>query len=123
MSAPGTSAGVRERLVEALKLDLIGPWAGHPLAEERLQGWVRPSNWYLTGFLIPSGTAPEKRAELFARADEYGANRVVIGVHYPTDIEASRIAAAVIAAAFMQNPAFMAEFGAAKSELRGVLGL
>src|SRR3990172_9667 len=49
--------------VEALKLDLVGPWAGHPLAEERLQGWVRPSNWYLTGFLIPSGTPPEKSAD------------------------------------------------------------
>jgi hypothetical protein len=54
---------VRARLVEALKLDLVGPWAGHALAEERLPGWVRPSNWYLTGFLIPSGTPPEKSAD------------------------------------------------------------
>jgi len=58
-----TSLDVRTRLVEALKLDLVGPWAGHALAEERLQGWVRPSNWYLTGFLIPSGTAPERSAD------------------------------------------------------------
>ncbi len=50
---PATSLEVRERLVEALKLDLVGPWAGHALAEERLPGWVRPSNWYLTGFLLP----------------------------------------------------------------------
>ena len=34
-----------------------------PLAEERLPGWVRPSNWYLTGFLIPLGTPPEKSAD------------------------------------------------------------
>ena len=54
---------MRARLVEALKLDLVGPWAGHALAEERLPGWVRPSNWYLTGFLIPSGTPPEKSAD------------------------------------------------------------
>ena len=27
---------VRDHLVEALKLDLVGPWAGHALAEERL---------------------------------------------------------------------------------------
>jgi hypothetical protein len=58
-----TSLEVRARLVEALRLDLVGPWAGHALAEERLPGWVRPSNWYLTGFLIPSGTAPEKSAD------------------------------------------------------------
>jgi len=59
----GSSLDVRARLVEALKLDLVGPWAGHALAEERLQGWVRPSNWYLTGFLIPSGTPPERSAD------------------------------------------------------------
>ena len=54
---------MRSRLVEALKLDLVGPWAGHELAEEKLPGWVRPSNWYLTGFLIPSGTPPEKSGD------------------------------------------------------------
>jgi hypothetical protein len=46
-----------------LKLDLVGPTAGHALANERLPGWVRPSTWYLTGFLIPSGTAPEKAGD------------------------------------------------------------
>ena len=60
---PATSSlEVRERLVHALNLDLIGPWAGHPQEEERLRGWIRPSSWYLTGFLIPSGTAPEQRS-------------------------------------------------------------
>ena len=60
---PTTSQEVRERLVDALKLDLIGPRAGQALANERLPGWVRPSNWYLTGFLIPSGTPPERGAD------------------------------------------------------------
>ncbi len=62
-TVPATSVEVRERLVEALKLDLVGPWAGHTLAEERFFGWKRPSNEYLTGFLIPSGTPPEKSAD------------------------------------------------------------
>src|SRR5213593_4759607 len=61
---PTTSLEVRERLVHALRLDLVGPWAGHTFAEERLPGRVRPSNWYLTGFLIPSGTPPEKSADV-----------------------------------------------------------
>ena len=61
--AVADSVEVRERLVEALNLDLIGPWGGHTLAAERLPGWVRPSNWYLTGFLIPSGTKPEWSAD------------------------------------------------------------
>src|SRR6266516_2683112 len=60
---PTTSLGVRERLVEALKLDLVGPWVGHALSEERLPGWIRPSNWYLTGFLIPSGTPATKSSD------------------------------------------------------------
>ena len=55
---PADSPAVRRRLAEALELDLIGPWAGHALAAERLPGWVRPSNWYLTGFLVPSGAEP-----------------------------------------------------------------
>jgi hypothetical protein len=58
-----TSLDVRDRLAEALELDLVGPWHGHALAEEKLRGWERPSNWYLTGFLIPSGTKPEKAAD------------------------------------------------------------
>ncbi len=58
-----TSLDVRARIVDALNLDLVGPWSGHELSEERLPGWIRPSNWYLTGFLVPSGTPPEKRAD------------------------------------------------------------
>ncbi|MDQ6799475.1 MAG: DISARM system helicase DrmA [Acidobacteriota bacterium] len=62
---PGSIASVdaRARLVEALKLDLVGPWGGHPFANEQLPGYQRPSNWYLTGFLIPTGTPPEKRSD------------------------------------------------------------
>ncbi len=58
-----SSLEVRDRLIEALRLDLVGPRDAHALAAERLPGWVRPSNWYLTGFLIPTGTAPEKGAD------------------------------------------------------------
>ena len=60
---------VRSRLREALELDLIGPGAGHPLADERLPGWVRPSNWYLTGFLVPRGAPAEQRADADADDD------------------------------------------------------
>ena len=62
-------ADVRFRLREALELDLIGPGAGHPLADERLPGWVRPSNWYLTGFLVPRGAPAEQRADADADDD------------------------------------------------------
>ncbi len=59
-SVPTTSPQARQKLVEALRLDLVGPWLGHELADEKLPGWKRPSNWYLTGFLIPASTPPEE---------------------------------------------------------------
>jgi len=62
-AAPAASLEVRGHLETALRLDLVGPGGGDSLAAERLPGWVRPSNWYLTGFLIPSGTPPEHGAD------------------------------------------------------------
>ena len=62
-SAPATSAEVRAYLANALNLDLIGPPANHALGEERIPGWVRPSNWYLTGFLVPSSAPPDQSAD------------------------------------------------------------
>ena len=62
-SPPANAVEARERLVEALNLDLVGPWAGHRYAAERLRGWTRPSNWYLTGFLIPANAPPEAQAD------------------------------------------------------------
>ncbi len=60
---PVDSRAVRERLVEALQLDLVGPWAGHELDAEQLPGRERPSNWYVAGFLIPTGTPPERSGD------------------------------------------------------------
>ncbi|WP_428386436.1 DISARM system helicase DrmA [Mucisphaera sp.] len=61
--AAPSSVEAREFLIEALELDLVGPRPGHDLDAERLPGWVRPSNWYLCGFLIPTGTPPEKASD------------------------------------------------------------
>ena len=55
--APVDSLEVRSRLVEAVKLDLVGPWAGHELGAEQLPGRERPSNWYVAGFLDPDRDA------------------------------------------------------------------
>lgn len=85
-----------------------------------------PSGHATRGYLsaiILSNILPEKRESLFARAREYGQNRVIAGGHFPSDIEAGRIAATAIAVAFMQNEAFMKDFAEAKAELRRELGL
>ena len=65
---------------------------------------------------------PEKRSMLFARGAEYGYNRIIAGVHFPSDVMAGHIAATVIAASLMQTPTFSADFITAKMELRRVLG-
>jgi hypothetical protein len=46
-----TSADVRARITHALTLDLIGPEADEPQADEVLS--APPSRRYLTGFLAP----------------------------------------------------------------------
>lgn len=56
-----TSVEVREQLVRALQLDLVGPdgHVGNP-AEILPQA---PSRWYLIGFLVPVDTPEEQRAD------------------------------------------------------------
>jgi acid phosphatase (class A) len=76
----------------------------------------------MTAILL-SDMVPEKRAELFRRGWYYGQERVIAGVHFPTDLEAGRIQASIIAAQLMQSPDFQKDFAAARTELRGVLGL
>jgi len=58
-SPPADSAAARDRIVAALELDLVGPHPDHPWATECLSRRDRPSNVYLTGFLIPRGTDSE----------------------------------------------------------------
>jgi len=53
---------VRDYLINALRLDLIGPCPqDEVLLRERLQ--YAPSKWYLTGFLVPAGAPVEQRAQ------------------------------------------------------------
>jgi hypothetical protein len=61
-NAPQTSIAVRNELVDALVLDLVGPLtADHPLRDEVLP--QAPSRWYLTGFLVPIEAAAEQRTD------------------------------------------------------------
>lgn len=56
-----TSPEVREKLVEALQLDLVGPTNDHAFANELLP--ALPTRWYLTGFLVPSKAPIEQRED------------------------------------------------------------
>jgi len=62
------AVGVRAQLIEALRLDLIGP--GEVFGDaNRVLGDIaeilpqRPSTWYLAGFLVPLDAAPEQKTD------------------------------------------------------------
>jgi hypothetical protein len=58
-----TSLQVRDRLVEALRLDLVGPTNDHACARELLP--ESPRRWYLTGYLVPTSLPSDAK-----KADE-----------------------------------------------------
>jgi acid phosphatase (class A) len=73
--------------------------------------------------VLLAAMVPEKAAPLFDRAADYGHNRIVAGVHFPTDVEAGRISGSVIDNAFLHNDRFLSDFERAKAEVRTALGV
>ena len=67
MAEEMTSAEVRSKLVEALRLDLVGPGIDVGDPEEVLV--QAPSRRYLTGFLVPLGGKAEQRTDETADDD------------------------------------------------------
>jgi acid phosphatase (class A) len=76
---------------------------------------------YLTGIIL-ANMVPEKATALFARGREFGDDRIILGVHFPSDVEAGRLAATALAAVLFNDAAFMKQFAEAKTELRQALG-
>jgi acid phosphatase (class A) len=76
---------------------------------------------YEAGILL-AAMVPEKAAAIFERAADYAHNRVVAGVHFPTDVEAGRISGSVIDNALLHDAHFLTDFERAKSEVRAALG-
>ena len=62
-----TPVEVRRGLVEALKLDLVGPENGSDLEAEILP--QAPSRWYLTGFLVPLEAGEAQKSDETANDD------------------------------------------------------
>jgi len=60
---------------------------------------------------------PEKKSELLARADEIGADRVIAGVHYRSDVAAGKKLGQAIAAKLLASKSFQSDLEAARKEL------
>jgi acid phosphatase (class A) len=92
----------------------------HPVCSTKSQNDSYPSGHGMTGYLEAFTLAemiPEKRTEILARADEYAHNRVVCGVHYPGDVEASRRASYIVFGYMLATPRFQRDLAAAREEL------
>ncbi len=81
------------------------------------------ATWAVASAIVLSDMVPERRAQIFSRADEYAHNREVGGVHYPSDIAAGHLAGTVFAQELFHSPSFLADENAAAAELRQALGL
>ena len=71
--------------------------------------------------MVMANIVPEEQDAIYARAAQYGRHRLVVGVHYPTDVEQGRVSGELIAAAFMEQGGFRALIEKAKPELRKLL--
>ncbi len=78
-----------------------------------------PSGHAARGFLmalILASLDPDRKSEVIARGKLIGDDRVMAGVHFPSDITAGETLAGVIYAKLMANPAFQADYAKAKAE-------
>jgi acid phosphatase (class A) len=85
-----------------------------------------PSGHGTTGYMeamVLIQMIPEKRGEIWARADDYAYSREVCGAHYASDEAASKATAFAMMAIIMNNPQFKDELAAAKAETRRAVGL
>jgi acid phosphatase (class A) len=98
----------------------------HPVCPLNPEPTSYPSGHSLSGYLLAFTLVqlvPEKRQEIFDRADEYVHNRLVCGVHYASDTEASRRVAYAIFGSLAASPRFQQDLIAARGETRIKLGL
>ena len=72
--------------------------------------------WAFTEAFLFAELIPEKRDSFIAKADEVRWSREVLGIHYPSDNEASRIIAWHLVSGWFKSPEFKADFEKAKIE-------
>ena len=66
---------------------------------------------------------PEYREQIFARAADYANSRLVCGVHFRSDTDASRVLAYAMHALVREQPAYQQKLAAARKEVRRALKL
>ncbi|MBV9719590.1 MAG: phosphatase PAP2 family protein [Candidatus Eremiobacteraeota bacterium] len=67
--------------------------------------------------IILSQLIPSKRDAIFAQARTFAENRILLGLHYPSDVASGWTAGTLAAYVMMHDPAFTRDYAAAKAEL------
>jgi len=67
--------------------------------------------------LILAELAPDLKDAIIARGLQIGDDRIIAGVHFPSDVAAGRTLAQALFTRLMANPDFQADLGAAKAEI------
>ncbi len=102
---------VSDLIKPVVKLSTSGSWPSSHASMGTLMG------------IVLSDMLPEKRSAIMERSWIYAQNRLVAGMHFPSDIEMGRISGSIIAAFALRQPQFETDYQAARSELRAALGL
>jgi acid phosphatase (class A) len=66
--------------------------------------------------------APDRATPILARADDYALSRVICAAHWPSDVAASRAAAAAVLARLDTDPAFEHDLTCARAEYEARVG-
>ena len=97
----------------------------HPVCE-KTSSESFPSGHAMVGTLEAlalTQIVPERSPQILDRLNQYTQNRIVCGVHYPSDVAASRIVATSLFGLIAASPVFAKELAAAKGEVRSHLRL
>jgi acid phosphatase (class A) len=93
----------------------------HPICATKTKDDAYPSGHATTGYLMALtliDMVPEKRDAILNRADDYANNRLICGVHYRSDIEASKLLAYTIHAVMANKPQYQQELAVARAEVQ-----
>ena len=103
----------QEHILTTWEEDMLRGEGSYP-SGHTIRGWAAA--------LILTEINPAAANELFARGWVYGENRVIVGAHWQSDVDASRPAASIGYARLQSSPAYHAQMDRAREEFLRLKG-
>ena len=111
----------RPRPFQRMQLERVCNQSAAPKPQDHAMGGSSyPSGHSTHGWtvaMILARVAPDREAELMARAEEYETSRLICGMHFPTDVEAGHIVATAVVAHLDASRQFQSDLAKARQEL------